>query len=366
MKTERAPAPHFALAGNSDASGILILSHMNFTYRRLSLELKYTWNTSRAHFEKDFVYILRIEKDGIMGLGECSVVQRYGETEAAMARALASAGRILAKADPWEFAQVEQQLRRLFPGLASLRAGIDTALLDWRTKALGIPLYALWGLSPEIRVPSSFTIGIAAPEVIQKKIREVPDDPILKIKLGVQQDREIMLAARETTDRVIRVDANEGWGDFQTALQRVQWLATQNVDLIEQPLPAGRFDEVRRLREASPLPIIADEDCHTVRDIPRLAGVYDGINIKLAKAGSLQECYRMIEVAGCFGLRVMLGCMLETSIGVTAMAHLAPLADIIDLDAHRLLRHDPFCGLQVDCGMLTLPDGPGLGVTPAI
>ena len=186
---------------------------------------------------------------------------------------------------------------------------------------------------------------------------------VLKVKLGADEDRQVLEAVRAETDRPVRVDANEGW-TLDEALQRLDWLAGMGVELVEQPLPAGRLEETRELRRSSPLPIVADEDAHRAADVPRLAGAYDGINIKLMKCGGLEEARRMIAAARAHDMKVMLGCMIESSVAVTAAAHLSPLVDWADLDGNLLVTNDPYVGVKVENGRLVLPEGPGLGVEP--
>jgi L-alanine-DL-glutamate epimerase-like enolase superfamily enzyme len=241
------------------------------------------------------------------------------------------------------------------------------ALMDWVGKKFGLPLFRLWGINPEKTPASSFTIGIDTPGMMQRKIREAEEFPILKIKLGTAQDEEIMRAVRETTDKPLRVDANEGWKSKEEALEKICWLTPFNIEFVEQPMPAGRLDEVRWLRQQLQqrqvnLPIFADEDSKTPRDLPALAEVYDGINIKLMKSGGLQEAWRMIHLAHTLGLKIMLGCMIESSVAITAAAHLAPLVDYADLDGHLLISNDPFVGVQMNRGRMTLPHASGLGV----
>jgi L-alanine-DL-glutamate epimerase-like enolase superfamily enzyme len=203
---------------------------------------------------------------------------------------------------------------------------------------------------------------LAEPDLIVQKVKEAAAYPILKVKMGSDDDREVLTAVRDTTMSRIRVDANEGW-TMQGALERLEWLARLGVELVEQPLPVDRIEETRELRRHSPLPFYADESVHRAADIPRLAGAFDGINIKLMKCGGLAEAMRMIAVARALGMKVMLGCMIESSLGITAAAHLSPLVDTADLDGNLLIDNDPFVGATVELGRIVLPDGPGLGVT---
>jgi L-Ala-D/L-Glu epimerase len=228
-------------------------------------------------------------------------------------------------------------------------------------KRLGVPLYRLWGLDPAKAPRSTFTIGIDQPEKMRAKVREAEQYPILKIKLGTDRDVEILRTIRDTTDREIRVDANCGWTLKQT-VRMLPVLEEFGVTVLEQPLPADQLDGLGEIRRRADIPVIADESCETAADIPPLVGKVDGINIKLAKCGSLREAIRMIAIARAHGMTVMVGCMIESSIGITAAAHFTPLVDIVDLDGAALLADDPFAGATIDGGQVSLPVGPGLGV----
>jgi L-alanine-DL-glutamate epimerase-like enolase superfamily enzyme len=232
-------------------------------------------------------------------------------------------------------------------------------------KRLGIPVYKLWGLNPHGAPPSSFTIGIApSMQELTARVQEAAAYPILKIKLGTDTDGEIMKTVRAAApDKVIRVDANAAW-DVRQALAMIEMLAGHGVEYVEQPLAAHDIDGLRFVRERSPLPLIADESCVVATDIPRLVGAVDGINIKLSKCGGLREALAMIAVARAHGLRVMAGCMIETSLGISAAAHLAPLLDYADLDGAALLADDPYRGATIEGGRIRIPDAPGLGVVP--
>jgi L-alanine-DL-glutamate epimerase-like enolase superfamily enzyme len=236
-------------------------------------------------------------------------------------------------------------------------------LYDLAGQRLGVPVYRLLGLNPARTPLTSFTIGIDTPEEMARGAREAGRQyPILKIKVGTPRDLENVRAIRDATDATLRVDANAGWTP-KAAVQHIAALADYGVELVEQPVAAGDLEGLRFVRERSPLPIFADESCVTVDDVPRLAGVVDGINIKLAKCGGLRNALRMIATARAHHLRVMLGCMVSSSLAITAAAHLSPLVDYADLDGGLLLAADPFAGVRVEAGKLILPDAPGLGVS---
>jgi len=340
---------------------------MILSTRLIRLDLKHTWTISRAsvdYHDNIFVYL---EQDGLTGIGEASFSRRYGETPESLQAFVESAKPLFANANPLHFVELNERLQNFATGQAAAKAALDMALMDWVGKKYNLPLFRLWGLNPAKTPLSSFTIGIDTPEMMQRKIREAEEFPILKIKVGTKQDEEIMRAVREVTDKPLRVDANEGWKTKEEALERICWLSQFNIEFVEQPMPAGRHDEVRWLRQQLQqrkisMPLFADEDSKTPHDLPALAGVYDGINIKLVKAGGLQEALRMIHLAKTLGLQIMLGCMIESSVAITAAAHLAPLVDYADLDGHLLISHDPFAGVQMARGKMTLPEAPGLGV----
>jgi L-alanine-DL-glutamate epimerase-like enolase superfamily enzyme len=268
-------------------------------------------------------------------------------------------------ADPW---RVETFLAEAFRGLEgqyAARAALDIALHDWVGKKLAVPLYRLLGLDPDATPLTTFSIGIDTPEITRQKVREASEFPVLKVKVGLDTDEATIEAVRSVTGKPLRVDANEGWKDKEEALRKIEWLASRGVELIEQPLPAAMADETAWIRARSPIPVFADEACLRSPDIPRLAGVYDGVNVKLDKAGGLREGLRMIHTARACGLKVMLGCMISSSVSTTAAAHLSPLVDFADLDGHLLVANDPWRGVRVRDGRLILPEGPGLGLEPA-
>jgi L-alanine-DL-glutamate epimerase-like enolase superfamily enzyme len=328
-------------------------------HRPLDLRLRHTFRIARGASDVRENLLVELEHEGRVGLGEAAPIRRYHEDRASAARAVEEMGRRLA--DPRAFAQAAA--RAAVAGQRSAEAAVDMALHDLAGKRLGAPLYELLGLDPARTPQTSFTIGMDAPDVVVRKVREAAAFPILKVKMGSDDDREMLTAVRDSTDRLIRVDANEGWTPAQ-ALERLEWLHGLGVELVEQPLPADRIEETRALRRRSPLPFYADESVHRAEDIPRLAGAFDGINIKLMKCGGLAEALRMIAVARAHGMKVMLGCMIESSVAITAAAHLSPLVDTADLDGNLLLDGDPFVGATVEDGRLVLPDAPGLGVRP--
>ncbi len=307
------------------------------------------------------VWVRLADVSGAEGWGEAAPSAYYGESADTVLAALRRIEPVLPP-EPFDLENADAAMLQAAPADAAARAAVSAALHDLAGKRLGAPLWKLWGLDPG-KVPcSSFTIGLDAPEVVKEKVHEAGTFPVLKIKVGTPGDEAILRAVREVTDKPIRVDANAGWTAPQ-AIARLPLLEEMGVELIEQPVPPDDLDGLAAVHRASRLPIIADEACRTAADIPRLAGAVDGVNIKLAKCGSLREALRMVAVARAHRLSVMVGCMIETSLGITAAAHFAPLVDLVDLDGAALLDQDPFRGAALDAGRLVLPAGPGLGVT---
>ena len=337
------------------------------TYRRIVASTRHAFRIAREgssvqggrRVER---VIVTIENDGIRGWGEAAPTPYYGQSndtvEAAFERARPLLGNDLENID----AIVDRLLAELNDQRAAV-AALDMALHDWLGKKRGQPLWKLFALDRSATPPTSFTIGIDTPELIAQKVEDAAPFEILKVKIGAGRDEESLAALRRHwPDKPIRVDANCGWDP--TAIEDcVRAVVPFDLELIEQPVPAGQLDAVRRAREVSPIPIIADEDSIVPQDVERLAGSYDGINIKLSKCGGIREGRRMISLAREAGLKIMLGCMVETSLGVSAAAHLASLVDFVDLDGHLLLADDPFAGLELRAGVVLPGDAPGLGIT---
>ncbi|MEM7586285.1 MAG: dipeptide epimerase [Acidobacteriota bacterium] len=330
---------------------------IHLRYRTINLELKHTFRLSRGATDSRQNLIIELEHDGLVGLGEAAPISRYDQDCASAADAVATMVRGIE--DPKAFELAARSVA--IDGQPAAEAAVDMALRDLAGKRFGVPLYELMGIPPQPAPPTSFTLGMDRPDAMTRRVEEAEAFPVLKVKMGSDDDRPMLEAVRRVTRKPIRIDANEGW-TLDDAITRLEWLQQMGVELVEQPLPADQLDQTRELRHASPLPLIADESVGTSADIPRLAGVFDGINIKLMKCGGIGEALRMIAVARAHGLKVMLGCMIESSLSITAAAHLAPLVDYLDLDGHLLIKQDPFVGALFEQGRLSLPEGPGLGV----
>jgi L-Ala-D/L-Glu epimerase / N-acetyl-D-glutamate racemase len=337
---------------------------MKINYTRHDLTLKHAFTISRSSRTTVPVVILEIEKDGIIGYGEASPNARYMETIDSVKDCLGrlDISRLEVLLDPAEAAYYLNSISDHDP---SAKAAVDIAVHDWIGKKLGIPLYKYFGLEKKGPIVSSFTIGIDSPEIVRQKVIEASDYPVLKIKVGLPNDEEIVNAVRSVSDKPLRVDANEGWKCKEEALEKISWLTTQNVELIEQPMPANQIEDIRWLRERVGIPIVADEALDSPERLKEIAEAYDGVNVKVQKIGGLYKSRKLIEEAHRLGLDVMIGCMIESSVGITAAAHLAPLADWVDLDGNVLISNDPFVGAKNKNGEIFLSDEPGLGVTPA-
>jgi len=330
---------------------------IDLRHHAVDLQLRHTFRLARGDSDSRRVLMVEIEHDGLIGRGEAAPIARYGQDATSAAKA--AEAMVAAIGDPRAFDS--EAARVAVAGEPAAEAAVDMALRDLAGKRLGVPLYELMGIDPSSMPVTSFTIGMDTPDIVEEKVREAEGFAVLKVKMGSEDDRRVLETVRRVTDRPVRVDANEGWA-LEDALARLEWLQEMGVELVEQPLPADQLAEMRELKRQSPLPLIADESVARAEDIPRLAEAFDGINIKLMKCGGLGEAMRMIHVARAHGMKIMLGCMVESSMAITAAAHIAPLVDFADLDGNLLITNDPYVGAEVENGMLVLPPEPGLGV----
>ena len=335
---------------------------MRITCHPLELHLAHPFTISRSSREIEPCVIVEIEHDGITGYGEAAPSDRYGETVQTVVEflKLVDGARF---GEPTGLEGALAYVGSIAPNNTSAKAAIDIALHDWVGKKLGIPLWKLWGLNKENTPLTSFTIGIDSPDVIEKKVLEAERYPILKVKVGIPDDEEIIKTIRKVTDKKIRVDANEGWKSKELARDKILWLEEQGVEFVEQPMPDAQLEDIAWLRAQVHIPLIADESVSTLRDIPRIHHAFDGINIKLMKSTGVREAMRMIHAARALGMKVMLGCMIESSVAISAAMQISPLVDYADLDGNILITDDPFEGVGVAKGKLLLNDRPGLGVS---
>lgn len=342
---------------------------MKLEFESIELRTRHAFNIARevAPPARHDVWVRVRDGEGNEGWGEAPATPFYGETAETVAAVLPRLGEALSGAaggDPFALERMEAALAHSVGRNPAAKVAISAALHDLVGKRLGVPVWRLWGLDPASAPVSSFTIGIDELEVMREKVREAAGYSILKIKVGTSRDAEILgMIREEAPEKVLRVDANTGW-TVKQAIAALPMLMEYGVEFVEQPLAPGDVEGLRLLRESSPLPIIADESCRTLADIPRLVGAVDGINIKLAKCASLREAVRMVHCARAHGLSVMLGCMVESTLGIAAAVQLAPLVDYVDLDGAALLANDPFAGPGIEAdGRLRFNQEPGLGAS---
>jgi len=309
------------------------------------------------------VWVRVIDDDGAEGWGEAAPSRFYGETTETVIAALDRLAIVLDGANAWSLEALEAEMHRVIRFNASAKSAVSAALHDLAARRLGVPLYRMLGLDPARAPRSSYTIPITTDDdALRRALEDAAQYPVLKVKLGGPRDADTIAGVRVAApDKILRVDANAAWTP-KHALHMIDILLDYDVEFVEQPVAAHDIDGLRFVRERSPLPIIADESCLVATDVPKLAGAVDGINLKLAKCGGLREAMKIIATARAHDMTVMIGCMVETSLGITAAAHLAPLLDHADLDGAALLARDPFGGATIAGGVVALPHAPGLGV----
>ena len=339
---------------------------MRLTFEPYELKLKHVFNLARNKRTSTPGVQVRIDLDGITGYGEASMPPYLGENVESVSSFLSRVD-LGQFADPFRVKDIHEYLESIAPNNRAAKASVDIALHDLLGKIMGQPWHKIWGLNPEKAPNTSYTISWNDDaEELGREIAECKPFKIIKVKMGVGHDKELVEAFRKVyPDKAICVDANQGWNDKEKALEMCNWLAERGCVFVEQPMPKEKLDETAWVRERSPLPIIADEFLLRLPDVRRAAGAYDGINIKLMKSTGLHEAHQMAELARALGMKVMLGCMTETSCAVTAAAQLSPMVDWADLDGNLLISNDIFDGIKVVDGKVTIPiDRPGIGVVP--
>jgi L-Ala-D/L-Glu epimerase len=334
---------------------------MILRFRPYELQLKHVFTIAEGSRSTTPVMLTDLTFNDITGYGEASMPPYLGESHA-------TAAAFLSKVDlsgfdsPFLMEDILQYVDQIAPRNYAAKASVDIALHDLVGKLMGQPWYRIWGLDPKHTPNTSFTIGMDKPEMVKLKTQEASPYKILKVKLGHGNDREMIQAVRSVTDKPLCVDINQGWADRQEALDSIYWLKEQGVVFVEQPMSKTAFADTAWLTQHSPLPVIADEAIQTLADLEKVNGVYSGINVKLMKCGGMRAAYTMLKMARALGMKVMIGCMTETSCAVTAAAQLSPLADWADLDGNLLIANDVYKGLQVVDGKVILPDEPGIGI----
>jgi L-alanine-DL-glutamate epimerase-like enolase superfamily enzyme len=345
-------------AGTASTSG----NPMKFRFYPYTLNLKHVFTVATNSRSTTAVMMVELEQDGITGYGEASMPPYLGESHAT-ANAFLSKVDLTKYPDPFRLEDILRDIDAIAPGNYAAKAAVDIALHDWLGKKMGYPWHRIWGLDPAKTPVTTFTIGIDTKDVVRQKVKEADIYKVLKVKLGRENDKEMIETIREVTDKPIRVDVNQGWKDREFALKMIEWLATKGVEFVEQPMPKEQPDDIAWLRAKSPLPLIGDESVVRLADIRKAIGVFDGINIKLMKSTGMHEAYRMIATARALGMKVMIGCMTETSCAISAAAQLSPLADYADLDGALLISNDLFSGASIVDGKVTLTGLPGIGAT---
>jgi L-alanine-DL-glutamate epimerase-like enolase superfamily enzyme len=334
---------------------------MKLSFRPYELQLKHTFTVAGHSRNTTPVVLTEVSFEGVTGYGEASMPPYLGESQESVMKFLKKVDLGQFK-DPYLLDDILDYVDSVDTENRAAKAGIDIALHDLLGKLLGKPLYKLWGLNPVHTPMTSFTIGIDTKEMVRLKTEEASRFKVLKVKLGGGNDREMIETVRSVTDVPIYVDVNQGWKDRHKALDMIHWLSERGIEFVEQPLPKSAVDDMAWLTERSPLPIIADEAFQRLPDVSTLKGIYSGINIKLMKSTGLREAHKMITVARALDMHVMIGCMVETSVAVSAASQLSPLVDWADLDGSLLTSNDPFEGMQVVDGKVTLNELPGIGV----
>jgi len=336
-------------------------SKMKFSFRPYTLELKHVFTVALNTRKTTPVMLTEIEYEGVTGYGEASMPPYLGESQDT-ATAFLSKVDLGKFSNPFELEEILAEIDKIAPGNGAAKASVDIALHDLLGKIMNQPWYNIWGYNKNKAPNTSYTIGIDTAEVVRQKVKEADEFKVLKVKLGRDNDKEMIETIRSVTDKPLTVDVNQGWTDREKALDMINWLNTKNVLFIEQPMRKDRWDDHAWLTERSPLPIMGDEAIQRIADVKKAHGVYSGINIKLMKCTGMREANKMLTLARALGMKVMLGCMTETSCAISAASHLSPMVDWADLDGALLISNDVYDGTKVIDGKLTLTDKPGLGI----
>jgi len=335
---------------------------MNLQFETLTLTLRTPFTIARSTQHTAENVVVRVQQGDVTGLGEAAPAEHYGELQSTVLAFLTHLQQQLQERDTLPISVLHEVMDTFMRLNPAAKAAVDMAVYDLLGKHLGVPLYELLGLDPTRTPQTSFTIGIDTPAVMAQKAAAAREYPILKVKVGTEHDEANLEAIRnERPDATIRVDANEAWTAKQ-AVERIETLSIYDLEFVEQPVRGADLEGLEYVSSAVSLPIIADESCIVPEDVPRVAPYVDGINIKLMKCGGIYPALKMIHTARAHNLQIMMGCMIESSIAITAAAHLSPLIDFADLDGHLLVTDDPYTGVRVSNGKLMLPSGPGLGL----
>jgi L-alanine-DL-glutamate epimerase-like enolase superfamily enzyme len=340
-------------------------SIMKLTFKPYTLELKHVFTLATSSRTTTPVMLTQIEYEGITGYGEASMPPYLGESQESASKFLSKVD-ISQFKDPFEMESILEYVDGVDELNPAAKASVDIALHDLVGKLIGKPWYKIWGFNKDKTPYTSFTIGIDTNEIVKQKVKEAEEYKILKIKLGRETDKEMINTIRSVTDKPITVDVNQGWKDKFFALDMINWLKDKNVIYIEQPMPKEMINEMAWLTEKSPLPTFGDESVQRIPDVVKAHGVYSGINIKLMKCTGLREAHKMLDLAKSLDMKVMLGCMTETSCAISAASQLAPETEWADLDGNLLINNDPFVGTKVVDGKITLTENSGIGLSQVL
>lgn len=335
---------------------------MKLSFRPYTLELKHAFTVAVNTRKTTPVVLTEIEYDGYTGYGEASMPPYLGESHDSVMKFLSKVD-LTQFNDPFQLDDILTYVDNIEAGNKAAKAAVDIALHDLLGKIMGQPWYKIWGFDATKTPDTTFTIGIDTQDVVREKVKETSPFNIIKVKLGkVESDKMMVQTIREQTNKPLTVDANQGWTDKQYTLDMAFWLKEQGAVFLEQPMPKEMRDEIAWVTERSPIPIIGDESVQRLPDVMKAHGVYNGINIKLMKCTGMREAHKMLTLARALKMKVMIGCMTETSCAISAAAQLAPMMDWADLDGSLLIKNDVYKGMEVVKGKITLIDKPGIGI----
>jgi len=342
--------------------GNLPKAGLKLSFEPYNLQLKHVFTLAGSSRSTTPVMLTKLVFEGITGYGEASMPPYLGESHESATRFL-SALNLQQFTDPFRMDEILEYVDSIAPGNTAAKASVDIALHDLVGKIMNQPWYKIWGFSAENTPVTSFTIGIDTPEVVRQKVKEAAEFKILKVKLGRDTDKEMIESIRSVSNVPLCVDVNQGWKDKKEALEMIFWLREKGVEYVEQPMPKEQKDDIAWLTQNSPLPVLADEAVQRLTDVQNTLGIYSGINIKLMKCTGMREAHKMMNLARSNKMKVMIGCMTETSCAISAAAQLSPLATWADLDGNLLISNDPYSGVKIINGKITLIDAPGIGIS---
>jgi len=351
--------PHYTYSNMK--KGNLPKAGLKLSFEPYNLQLKHVFTLANSSRSTTPVMLVKLEFEGITGYGEASMPPYLGESQESAGKFLAAL-KLQQFNDPFRMDEILEYVDKSAPGNTAAKASVDIALHDLVGKIMKQPWHKIWGFSAENTPVTSFTIGIDTPDVIRQKVKEAAEFKILKVKLGRDTDKEMIETIRSVSDVPLCVDVNQGWKDKKEALDMIFWLREKGIQYVEQPMPKEKPDDIGWLTQNSPLPIIADEALQRLSDVQSTVGIYSGINIKLMKCTGMREAHKMINLARANNMKVMIGCMTETSCAISAAAQLSPLATWADLDGNLLINNDRFEGVKIVDGKITLNDLPGIGI----